>query len=160
MINMLKFIKGDATSPQAKGMKILPHIVNTENKWGRGYVLAISKRWKQPEIEYHKWASGNGLQGVPFALGSVQFIKVEPYVIVANMIAQKGIKTGSSGPPIRYDALITCLKKVLAEAVKLGASIHMPWVGCGLAGGSKNKIQSILQDIFGDSKILAIVYSI
>ncbi|WP_306766628.1 hypothetical protein [Tenacibaculum sp. M341] len=51
----IKYIKGDATSPQAKGVKIIAHICNDLGGWGKGFVLAVSKRWKEPEISYRKW---------------------------------------------------------------------------------------------------------
>ena len=70
-----------------------------------------------------------------FALGAVQFVRVQPYVWVANMIGQRGVKRGSSGPPIRYPALALCLHQLGAKAVELGASVHLPRIGCGLAGG-------------------------
>ena len=41
----LSFIKGDATSPQAKGRKIIAHICNDLGKWGKGFVMAVSARW-------------------------------------------------------------------------------------------------------------------
>ena len=36
------------------------------------------------------------------------------------------MKRGSSGPPIRYDALSSCLALVAAKALESGASVHMP----------------------------------
>ena len=50
---------------------------------------------------------------VPFALGNVQFVKVETGLCVANIIGQAGItKRNQTTPPIRYDAirkgLISC----------------------------------------------------
>ncbi len=48
----LKTIKGDATSPQAKGRKVIAHICNDLGGWGKGFVLAISRRWPEPERDY------------------------------------------------------------------------------------------------------------
>lgn len=39
----IEFIKGDATRPQAKGVKFITHIY----KWGKGFVIVISKFKKQ-----------------------------------------------------------------------------------------------------------------
>jgi len=50
----ITYIKGDATNPQAKGTKIIIHICNNLGGWGKGFVLAISKRWKAPEEAYRK----------------------------------------------------------------------------------------------------------
>ena len=51
------------------------------------------------------------------------------------MIGQQGMRTGSKGVPIRYKAVRSCLEKLADEAEELNASVHMPRIGCGLAGG-------------------------
>lgn len=142
----LTYLKGDATYPQGDGNKILPHCCNTIGAWGSGYVLALSKRWSQPEKEYHRLAHEQGL-----ILGNVQLVPVEhnnendTVIIVANMIAQEGIGFNLSGlPPIRYDALLECLIKVNDAAVKTNSTIHMPRIGAGLAGGNWKIIEKII----------------
>ena len=138
----ITYIKGDATCPQAKGVKIICHVCNDLGGWGKGFVLAVSKRWKEPEVEYRAWhASKEG-----FDLGAVQFVQVESYVWVANMLGQHGMKRGSSGPPIRYDAVAACLKKVGEKARELNASVHMPRIGCGLAGGEWSKVEPLIEE--------------
>src|SRR6516162_7686214 len=106
----LRIVKGDATSPQAKGNKIIAHICNDLGGWGKGFVLAVSRRWSEPETAYREWHRKRA--GNDFSLGAVQFVRVEAYIWVANMIAQRGIKTGSNGPPIRYEAVDKCLQKL------------------------------------------------
>jgi len=43
------YLKGDATQPQAKGVKIIVHCCNDLGGWGKGFVLALRKRWPEPE---------------------------------------------------------------------------------------------------------------
>ena len=43
------YIKGDATSPISPGNKIITHICNDIGGWGKGFVLALSKKWKVTE---------------------------------------------------------------------------------------------------------------
>jgi O-acetyl-ADP-ribose deacetylase (regulator of RNase III) len=144
----ITYRKGDATCPQAKGVKIICHVSNDIGGWGKGFVLAISKRWEAPEAEYRKWHAAGKEGG--FALGAVQFVQVEPYIWVANMVGQRGIKRGSSGPPIRYEAVAECLRQVAAKARVLGASVHMPRIGCGLAGGEWSRVEPfIVQHLIG-----------
>lgn len=64
----------------------------------------------------------------------MQFVKVGKYITSVNMIGQQGIKTSPKGVPIRYDAVEKCLGKVNLKGNELGASVHMPRIGCGLAG--------------------------
>lgn len=129
----IQYIKGDATSPQAKGVKIIAHICNDIGGWGKGFVLAISKRWKEPEVAYRAWHRNQSKND--FQLGNIEVVQVEKYIYVANMIGQRGTKTGSKGVPIRYDAVEKCLAQLMVEAKKIDASVHMPRIGCGLAGG-------------------------
>ncbi|MFB6579870.1 hypothetical protein ACFCYC_21090 [Streptomyces sp. NPDC056402] len=65
-------------------------------------------------------------------------------VIAANMVGQRGIRTGSGGPPVRYDAVERCLAALADRAVELGASVHMPRIGCGLAGGKWARIEPLI----------------
>lgn len=148
----ITYIRGDATCPQASGTKIICHVCNDLGKWGKGFVLAISKRWSEPEAAYREWYATGKSGG--FALGAVQFVAVESHVIVANMIGQRGVKRGSSGPPIRYDAIDRALGAVGAKARELGASVHMPRIGCGLAGGEWSKIEPLIAKNLGDVHVL------
>jgi len=152
----IRYIKGDATSPQAKGIKIIAHICNDLGGWGKGFVLAISKRWKEPELEYRKWHREKAKNN--FALGNIQIVQVEKYVYVANMIGQRGMKTGSHGVPIRYEAVYECLKKLAGIARKQNASVHMPRIGCGLAGGKWNKIEPIIENTLIVEGVKTVIY--
>lgn len=154
MEKKIVYINGDATSPLAKGVKIIAHICNDIGGWGKGFVLAISAKWKEPEKQYRLWYNSKE----NFNLGEVQFVQVEQYIYVANMIGQKGIKTGSKGPPIRYEAVEKCLEKLSEKAVELNASIHMPRIGCGLAGGKWEKIESLINKNLIEKGIDVIVY--
>jgi O-acetyl-ADP-ribose deacetylase (regulator of RNase III) len=136
-------IKGDATSPQAKGPKLVAHICNDLGGWGKGFVLAVSKRWPEPERDFRDWHRNRAHNG--FGLGSTRLVQAQPDLWVANMVGQHGIKTGSNGPPIRYDAAERCLSALAGHALDLGATVHMPRIGCGLAGGSWDRIEPIIQ---------------
>lgn len=153
----LTYLQGDATSPQAKGTKLIVHICNTLGKWGRGFVVAVSDRWSGPELAYRKWHHQREPVSNPepgkiimtsgsFALGETQVVMVEKGLAVVNMIAQEGTRTGSKGPPIRYEALRTCLGHVRGYADSFKASVHMPRIGTGLAGGDWRVIEPIIQE--------------
>ncbi|GAA2499834.1 macro domain-containing protein [Winogradskya humida] len=138
----LKVIKGDATSPQASGPKVIAHCCNDMGGWGKGFVLALSKRWPEPEADYRRWhreRSGND-----FGLGALRLVAVRPDTWVANLIGQHGTRRGSAGPPIRYDAVAKGLMALGDEALRLRASVHMPRIGCGLAGGKWERIEPLV----------------
>lgn len=152
----ITYLKGDATCPQAKGVKVIAHVCNDLGRWGKGFVLAVSRRWPQPEAEYRAWHAAGAAGG--FGLGAVQFVPVEPYIWVANMIGQRGTRTGSSGPPIRYAALAECLRQLAAKAVELGATVHMPRIGCGLAGGDWARVEPLIAEHLGGAAVAVTVY--
>ncbi|GAA2455611.1 macro domain-containing protein [Actinomadura vinacea] len=139
----IRYIKGDATSPQAKGTKVIAHVCNDLGGWGKGFVLAISKRWPDPEKAYRAWHRDRAHND--FGLGAVQFVQVEPYIWVANMVGQRGIRPSKkNGPPIRYDAVDQCLTALADKAKALDATVHMPRIGCGLAGGKWSRIEPLV----------------
>lgn len=61
------YIKGDATAPIGSGVKVITHICNDIGGWGKGFVLALSKKWKMPEEAYRQWYKSQE----EFTLGAV-----------------------------------------------------------------------------------------
>lgn len=53
--DLLNYVKGDATSPQGDGTKAIVHVCNNIGAWGAGFVMAISRRWPEPEAAYREW---------------------------------------------------------------------------------------------------------
>lgn len=144
------YVVGDATQPKADGRKIIAHVCNDIGLWGRGFVLAISKRWSQPEAVFR--------QNSPMNLGQVDFVEVQSELVVANMCAQKGVRGRNNPKPLQYEHLEHCLKKVASFAKKHKATVHMPRIGAGLAGGSWDKIKPILEGTLVNSGVEVFVY--
>ena len=69
-MSAITYIKGDATCPQAKGTKLIVHICNDLGGWGKGFVVAISKRWPKPEEAYREWHRQRG-ESVQCLLGLI-----------------------------------------------------------------------------------------
>jgi O-acetyl-ADP-ribose deacetylase (regulator of RNase III) len=174
----IHYRRGDATAPQGAGTKLIIHICNDQAGWGAGFVVAISKRWPQPEANYRLWAKLRSLSGGQcqddkegsvvsttgdFALGQVQLVQVGPDIYVINMIAQSGYvrrkkgppqeASGEESPPIRYEALRECLARVHHFARTLDATLHAPRIGTGLAGGTWDRIEPILRESLGDRDV-------
>ena len=140
---MINYLKADATIPQAEGNIIIAHICNDIGAWGKGFVMPISKRWKEPAKQYKQWYK----EGEGFILGAVQFVAVEENVWVANIIGQHKIYKDENGnPPIRYEAVKEGLQQVAEFAKKMNAKVQMPRIGCGLAGGFWDEIETIIED--------------
>ncbi|WP_433210439.1 macro domain-containing protein [Dactylosporangium sp. CS-047395] len=154
----LTYRKGDATSPQAAGPKVVAHVCNDLGGWGKGFVLAVSRRWPEPERDYRAWHRERA--GNDFGLGAIRVIPVRADIWVANMIGQHGMRTGSKGPPIRYDALDRCLAALAGHAQRLGASVHMPRIGAGLAGGTWERIEPLIINRLCAQEIQTVVYDL
>jgi O-acetyl-ADP-ribose deacetylase (regulator of RNase III) len=137
-----RYVVGDATQPQGSGTKIIVHICNDVGGWGAGFVLALSKRWREPEAEYRGWHRDKSAGD--FALGSLQLVQVQPDIFVANLIGQRDVRPRAGQPPIRYEAVRTGLARLREQALTLSASIHMPRIGCGLAGGRWDAIEPLV----------------
>jgi O-acetyl-ADP-ribose deacetylase (regulator of RNase III) len=138
------YVVGDATQPQGTGARIIVHVCNDLGRWGKGFVLALSARWAEPATRYRAWSCGQ--TEVPFALGQVQFVEVEPALWVANVLGQHGIRRAGVAPPIRYEAVRTGLATVAQFAQRHNATIHMPRIGAGLAGGNWENISQLIRE--------------
>lgn len=162
---MIQYLRGDATAPNLDPDRngLIIHICNTRGGWGRGFVVAVSKRWPQPEAAYRQWFHQKYWDEQPFELGQIQAVRVAPNLMVVNLIAQEGYGRNNqqlhqsaepnSTPPIRYMALESCLAKVAGLAKQQDASVHAPRLGSGLSGGSWSKIEEILERILAGLSI-------
>ncbi len=163
----IKVVVGDATEPQKidENEKVfIPHICNTIDVWGGGFVIALSKKWGYPEYLYHrtfqKFPDEEKLSITCFAP-----IPQDKSITVCNMIAQDGIKTPDNPKPIKYTALIKCMKDV-ADHIKeskikgndVPHRIHCPKFGSLRAGGNWDFILELIDEIWLSAGIDVIVY--
>jgi len=204
---MIFYVKGDATKPEKieDENRMIVHICNNKGGWGRGFVMALSSRWPEPERRYREWYKfyteplkydggckvigqglkcdhcnneaeyfgGEGKNGSPMKLcvehnsvslplGEIQIVPVKDEqgkLFVCNMIAQNGYVTKDNPVAVDYEALHRCLTKLngwmrkYEEVKKLlvypnhpeSFSVHMPRIGCGLAGGTWDKVEFIIK---------------
>lgn len=142
---IINYVTGDATQP-IKVPATIAHVCNDIGVWGGGFTGALSRRWRQPEEGYRQWSSRLFTTAVGFELGQVQIVEINDDISVANMIAQHRIGIDPvTGPPIRYDALAECLKTVNDWAEYYEMTIHMPRIGCGIAGGRWNEVEPLIR---------------
>jgi O-acetyl-ADP-ribose deacetylase (regulator of RNase III) len=154
----LRFVEGDATAPSAAGNKIVAHVCNDIGGWGAGFVLAVSRRWPGPEADYRSWHAARATND--FRLGAVRLVAVDSNVWVANMVAQRDIRRRAGVPPIRYDAVEACLVALSSRARDLEASVHMPRIGCGLAGGTWDRIEPLVRRALVEGGVDVTVYDL
>ncbi len=159
---MITYLHGDiTTSPsQCTGNIVIAHCCNDIGAFGAGVSGALARKWAEVEHQYRLW---HRLSEPLFALGEVQFVLVEAgtsdeiggffdpkerhnSIWVANLIGQHGIGRAKDGSiPLCYDALEAGLVKVAAWAKEHKATIVLPRIGCGLALGSWDKVEPIIE---------------
>jgi O-acetyl-ADP-ribose deacetylase (regulator of RNase III) len=156
----IRYVRGDATNPKPEeGVRIIVHICNDVGSWGAGFVLAVDKISATPKAVYtHQFKLNDGF----LELGTVQLVKVKIDIWVANLIGQHQHMSKKGDPPIRYNAVRLGLMR-LAEQVLLSTekvSIHMPRIGCGLAGGDWGHIEPIVSQALSVKGIPVTVYDL
>lgn len=165
----IKYVIGDATEPQGPGRRIIAHVCNDMGAWGAGFVLALSAKDAAPMFSYRDWYAHrknkvlNELNGTPsFGLGEIMFTPflTDSDVFVCNMIAQNGQRASAVTIPLNYEALRQCLSELMRKAVVAGASVHMPRIGCGLAGGTWDKVAPIIQRELSAYNVPVTVYDL
>jgi hypothetical protein len=92
-------------------------------------------------------------------LGEVHFCEVEEDLEVATMICQRGYGP-SETPRVRYAAIEKALGLVAGKAQVNDASIHMPRIGCGQAGGSWMLVEELVNSILTTANLRVTVYDL
>ena len=158
----ITYVKGDLFQHLPKDKKvIIPHIVSDDNKWGRGFVLSLSKFSKIPELEYRKWASHGEDRGQPYKLGYVQVLQPTDNVMVANMCAQHSTITSGEKVPLRYWALTRCMRYIKRTfELHLLNEIHTVKIGSGLAMGRWDFIETLINEIWVNEGIPTHIYEL
>jgi len=144
---MLHYLIGDATTP-IKTPALIAHTVNDKNRWGSGFVVAVSKEDRRPEEMYHRWHKKEGGKDLP--LGAVQVCPFTNGNLIANMVAQHDTKPINGVPPVRYDALRQALKSVFYHAKENDLTVAMPRVCAVRSGGDWDKVEGIIKEEMGD----------
>jgi O-acetyl-ADP-ribose deacetylase (regulator of RNase III) len=124
--------------------------------WGAGFARAVQKKWPIVQQDFEVWAKRNRAQ---FELGNIDVTRIEESLLAVKMISQHGYGP-SPTPRIRYQALEFCLKKLAEEAIRLKASVHMPRIGCGEAGGSWEIVGELIEDCLCNHGIRVTVYDL
>ena len=171
-MSTITYVVGDVREPIGNGKKMIVHCCNDLGKMGSGVALAILNKWPKVREDYIRWhktgqtmvfdRKDGFVQDGSFKLGNVQFIRVVVgELLVINMIAQHDIVSIDGIPPIRYDAMKECLKKVYEMAYESKASVHIPYkMGCDRAGGSWDIVEKMIIEELCDKDIDVTVYDI
>jgi O-acetyl-ADP-ribose deacetylase (regulator of RNase III) len=136
----ITYVHGDATEPRGEGRRIIAHVVNdrTANWGGRGFAVALKSAQPQAQTEFQAWAKEQGLQ-----LGTAQMTDLGDGLYSFSMVAQQGYGPGPE-TRLRYGALEECLRELGEIAAEMSATVHMPLIGTGQAGGDWATIKELI----------------
>ena len=148
---------GNATEPRDTGPRLIVHIVNDRTpNWGGGFAQGVKKKWKSVQDDFRMWVNLNRQN---LTLGNTHLSHIEGSLSIVHMIAQRGYGP-SKKPRIRYAALSMCLDQVAELACRQRATVHMPRIGTGQAGGQWAWIRELIDDRLVRRGIPVFVYEL
>ena len=134
----IEHVIGDATRPAGGGKKIIAHVANdATGKWGRGFGLALTRAFDGIRDDFLRWSRHN------LRLGNAHVFNASNDLAVFSMVAQKGLPDPRRRT-IRYAHLAACLDELAGLSSRTAASVHMPLIGTGYAGGSWDVVRDLL----------------
>jgi O-acetyl-ADP-ribose deacetylase (regulator of RNase III) len=142
------------------GPIIVAHVVNDSARaWSRrGVAAALTARYPQAARAFRAWtiARPDNLR-----LGQTHAVELrdgDRSVTVVSMVAQHGFGPGEV-TRLRYDALHEALTVVAGLARGTGATVHIPRIGAGQAGGRWDLIESDLAAVIAEKGIDLVVHT-
>ena len=144
---------GDATQPRGSGNKIIAQLVNSAGALGFGFGRAMAESWPESAKALKQWKETDDFQ-----LGNSKLTKLTDEIYVFQMLAQRGVSAKEGKVGIRYSSLRTCLTRLAKAADQLHASVHMPRIGAGQAGGDWNIIEGMITEELLAKNINVTVY--
>ena len=146
----IQYLEGDALWPSTPGHKIVAFVVNDKaKKWGGGFALEVRRTWPHVQDSFEREGD--------LDLGSIHVTEASDDITAVAMVAQHGYRPGPR-PGIRYPALNTSLARPGEVALDRRASIHMPRIGAGQAGGDWDIIKELIEDNIIQRGISTTVY--
>ena len=76
------------------------------------------------------------------------------------MIGMMGVWGSPGDPPLQYDALAEALDAVGLHVAARKATVHMPRIGPGLAGGDWTKIEQMICRMAVNHRVLVLIYTL
>lgn len=153
---------GDVTDfPDGDTPVVIAHVVTDSSRaWGRrGVAGALTTRFPAAARAFHSWSVADPAN---LTLGNVHFGRASTpsrQVFIASLVAQRGYGPGVSSR-LDYAALRTGLRSVAEHAVREGASVHLPRVGAGQAGGRWDLISEAITDTLVHAGAPVVIYTL
>jgi len=147
-MSAITYITGDVTEPLLCGNDCIVQVVNNVGAYGAGVSGAIAKKWPAVKKRYEEYL---------MLIGNADVFPIGDSLFMANLYAQNGLRSKTNPKPLRYGHLSQTLSTLEVHGFNC---IHMPKIGCGLAGGDWNIVSEIIQDTLVDYGIEVYVYEL
>lgn len=128
---------------ESEGVKHIAHCCNAQGRMGSGFAKELRKRF--PEA-YDVYAAVHAEQGLN--VGSVVPALCRDGITIFNIIGQRNF--GHDGARyVSYDGLTDAFSLIQETANQYGLEeLHMPLLGCDLAGGKWSIVSAIIEAEF------------
>jgi len=128
---------------------IIVHGCNSHGVMGSGVAKQIKDKW--PDV-YKNYDRRYLSQGLP--MGSIDYIRVEPKVLVVNAITQKDYGR-TSKLYVSYNSIEATFIRIndlmLNDAqYRIPKIVNFPLIGCGLANGDWDIVSKIIDEALDD----------
>ena len=151
----VEYVKGNLLDFPNNSNVICHCISSRQVSMGAGIAKAIREEYPAALEAYQKAFDSGSCQ-----LGTFSVAEVAGGKRVVNLVTQENL--GTDRRQVDYEALYTALntlRRVMENARDEGRiyRLAMPWLSCGLAGGSTKVVGAMIEDIFGPSPIVCTV---
>lgn len=149
---MIKYIDGNVFDTKND---IIAHGCNCIGGYGAGIAKTVATLYPKAKIAYYKKYHSSE----KWNLGDTQIVKVSSDRYIANCATQYDYGSPKNGKIyVSYDGFKKSMEELKRKANLLNASIAMPLIGAGLAGGDWKILEGILNEVFHDVEIEVWIY--
>lgn len=152
---MIKYIEGNLVTMAKNGeFDIIIHGCNIWNTMGAGIALQIKKAFPEAYEADLKTTKGDQRKIGTYTVGYID-LDDDKVLAVINAYTQKDF--GLSGDMFEYDSFRNILNDLIG-CIRDDVKIGMPLIGCGLAGGNKERILDIIEETIGEFDVTIVEY--
>lgn len=137
---------------------VIAHGCNCFNTWGAGLAKKIKEEFPYAYEADLKTIKGDRSKlGTVTGTGAMYYIGMQFFDFdIINCYTQYNYGRNPNIVYLDYSALESCLIKI--NSVYSGMRLGLPWIGCGLANGDKNKVKSIIEKTCVDLSVTIVEY--
>lgn len=149
----MKIVKGDLIKLAKSGeFDVITHGCNCFCAMGAGIAPLMAREFGCDVFEKEQKVYRGSIN----KLGTIDYQKVGPLVVVNSYTQYGAGQAGRFGIPLDYDALSLCLTKI--NHIFKGSRVGIPFIGAGLAGGDPIQIFDTMQETLTDVDATLVIF--